>query len=41
LFVFARQHAALVEQIVHDLNRRLSEPVLHEHVTVDSASPIG
>src|SRR5207253_10447723 len=26
LFIFARPHAALVEQIVHDLNRRLSEP---------------
>src|SRR5881628_1232412 len=28
LFVFGRPHAALVEQIVHDLNRRLNEPVL-------------
>jgi hypothetical protein len=41
LFVFARQHAALVEQIVHDLNRRLSELVLQEHVTADSESPVG
>jgi hypothetical protein len=41
LFVFARPHAALVEQIVHDLNRRLTEPVLQEHVIADSASPIG
>ncbi len=41
LFVFARPHAVLVEQIVHDLNRRLSEPVLQEHVTADSASPVG
>ena len=30
LFVFARPNAALVEQIVQDLNRRLSEPVLQE-----------
>ena len=41
LFVFARPHAALVEQIVRDLNRRLTEPVLQEHVTADSESPVG
>ncbi len=36
-FVFARQQAALVEQIVHDLRRRLSEPALQEQVTAESA----
>jgi hypothetical protein len=41
LFVFARPHAALVEQIVQDLNRRLSEPALQEDVTADSASTVG
>jgi hypothetical protein len=41
LFVFARPHAALVEQIVQDLNRRLSEPALQEDVTADSASSVG
>src|SRR5947208_3754761 len=40
LFVFARPHAALVEQIVHDLNLRLSESELQEHVTADSASQV-
>lgn len=41
VFVFARPHATLVEQIVQDLNQRLSEPVLQEHVTADSESPVG
>ena len=41
LFVFARLHAALVEQIVQDLHRRLSEPAIQEQVTVDSESPLG
>jgi hypothetical protein len=41
LFVFARPQAALVEQIVHDLNLRLSESELQEHVTADSASQVG
>ena len=41
LFVFARPHAALVEQIVHDLNLRLSESELQEPVPADSASPAG
>jgi hypothetical protein len=41
LFVFARPHAALVEQIVQDLHRRLSEPAIQEQVTVDSESPLG
>lgn len=41
LFVFARPHAALVEQIVQDLHRRLSEPAMQEQVTVDSESPLG
>jgi hypothetical protein len=41
LFIFARPHAALVEQIVQDLNRRLSEPVLQEQVAAESESPIG
>ena len=41
LFVFARPHATLVEQIVEDLNRRLSESVLREQVIEDSAAPVG
>jgi hypothetical protein len=41
LFVFSRPHAAMVEQIVHDLARRLSEPALQEQVTVESAGPVG
>lgn len=41
LFVFARPHAALVEEIVQDLHRRLSQPAIQEQVTVDSASPVG
>lgn len=40
-FVFSRPDAALVEQIVRDLQRRLSEPVLQEQVTAESAGPIG
>ena len=41
LFVFARPHAALVEQIVQHLRHRLSEPAIQEQVTVDSTNPIG
>lgn len=41
LFVFSRPHAALVEQIVQDLHRRLSEPAAQEQVAAESASPIG
>ena len=36
LFVFSRPHAALVEQVVEDLNRRLTEPVMHEQVAAES-----
>jgi hypothetical protein len=36
LFIFPRPHAALVEQIVHSLRDRLSEPALQEHATMDS-----
>ena len=36
LFIFPRPHAALVEQIVHSLRERLSEPALQEHATMDS-----
>jgi hypothetical protein len=35
MFVFARPHAALVEQIVRDLRARLSEPALHEHMATN------
>jgi hypothetical protein len=41
LFVFARPHAALVEEIVQDLHRRLRQPAIQEQVTADSASPAG
>ena len=41
LFVFPRPHGDLVEQIVQDLCRRLSEPVLQEQVATTSANPIG
>lgn len=41
LFVFSRPQAGLVEQIVRDLNRRLSEPVMESHVTAESAGPVG
>jgi hypothetical protein len=41
MFVFARPHAALVEQIVRDLQRRLSEPTIPEQVTADSATTPG
>jgi hypothetical protein len=41
LFVFPRPHAALVEQIVQDLQRRLSEPMLQEQVAASSTNPIG
>jgi hypothetical protein len=40
-FVFPRSDSALVEQIVKDLRRRLSEPALQEQVAAESASPIG
>jgi hypothetical protein len=40
LFVFPRPQAALVEQIVQDLRRRLSEPAVHEQVAAESASPV-
>jgi len=33
LFIFPRPHAALVEQIVRNLGRRLSEPALQEQTT--------
>jgi hypothetical protein len=38
LFVFPRPHGALVEQIMQDLQRRLSEPALSEPVVTGSAS---
>ena len=41
LFIFSRPHSTLVEQVVEDLNRRLSEPVMHEQVAAESAGPIG
>ena len=41
LFVFSRPHAALVEQVVEDLNRRLAEPVIHEQIAAESAGPVG
>jgi len=41
LFVFSRPHATLVEQIVADLHRRLSEPALQEPVSAESASSVG
>ncbi len=41
LFIFSRPHAALVELVVHDLNRRLSEPAVQEQVSAESASPVG
>jgi hypothetical protein len=41
LFIFPRPQATLVELIVHDLQRRLSEPALQEEVAAESASPIG
>jgi Domain of unknown function (DUF4126) len=40
-FVFSRPHAALVELVVHDLNRRLSESVVEEQVVAESVDPIG
>jgi hypothetical protein len=36
LFVFPRPDSALVEQIVHDLHRRLSEPALQEETAMVS-----
>ena len=41
LFVFARPHAALVEQIVQELHERVREPPLQEQVVTDSATSIG
>jgi hypothetical protein len=41
LFVFPRSHAALVEQIVKDLDERLSESVMPEHGATESASSVG
>jgi hypothetical protein len=41
LFIFSRPHAALVELIVQDLHRRLSEPVVQAQVSAESASPVG
>jgi hypothetical protein len=41
LFIFPRPHAALVELIVQDLHRRLSEPAVQEQVATESASPVG
>jgi hypothetical protein len=41
LFIFPRPNAALVEQVVERLRKRLREPVLHEQVAADPASPIG
>jgi len=41
LFVFSRPQAGLVEQVVHELDRRLSEPALQEQVAAESAGPIG
>jgi hypothetical protein len=41
LFVFPRPHVALVEEIVQDLRRRLSEHALQEQVAAESTSPIG
>ncbi|HEY7002506.1 MAG TPA: DUF4126 domain-containing protein [Candidatus Udaeobacter sp.] len=40
VFVFSRPQAALVELIVQDLHRRLSEPALQEQIAVESADPI-
>jgi hypothetical protein len=41
LFIFPRQDAALVKQIVRELRERLSEPALQEHMATQSTSPIG
>src|SRR4029077_7026525 len=41
LFVFPRSHAALVEQIVKNLDERLSESVMQEHGATESASSVG
>ena len=40
-FIFPRQDAALVEQIVHELRERAHEPVLQEHDDTQRASPVG
>jgi hypothetical protein len=41
LFVFPRSDVAVVEQIVHDLQERLTEPMLQEQLAAQSTSPIG
>ncbi|HEU0273932.1 MAG TPA: DUF4126 domain-containing protein [Candidatus Udaeobacter sp.] len=41
LFVFARPQAALVEQIVQELHRRLQEPAMQEQIAVESVERIG
>jgi hypothetical protein len=38
LFIFSRPHAALVEQIVQELHRRLSEPAIQEQVATEPAT---
>jgi hypothetical protein len=40
-FVFPRSDAALVEQIVRDLQHRLRDSVLQEQTTTQSMSPMG
>jgi hypothetical protein len=40
LFVFPRPDSALVEQIVHDLRERLSEPAPQEQVAAESTSSV-
>jgi hypothetical protein len=41
LFIFPRSDAALVEQVVHDLDRRLGEPDLQEEMSAESPNPVG
>ena len=41
LFVFPRSDVAVVEQMVHDLQQRLTEPMLQEQLAAQSTSPIG
>jgi hypothetical protein len=41
LFLFPRSDAALVEQIVHDLQQRLAEPVFHQQIAAESAGTLG
>lgn len=40
-FIFPRSDAAVVEQIVHNLHERPSEPAPQEHMTANSTSAIG